>query len=44
MKKIILFFLLCSMSFQGKAQAEEIQQLLLNLEKLAQFKKILQNM
>lgn len=44
MKKIILFIFLCSMSFQGKAQAEEIQQLLLNLEKLAQFKKILQNM
>lgn len=44
MKKIILFFLLCSMSFQSKAQAAEIQQLLLNLEKLAQFKKILQNM
>jgi DNA repair ATPase RecN len=44
MKKIILFILLCSMSFQSKAQAEEIQQLLLNLEKLAQFKKILQNM
>lgn len=44
MKKIILFFLLCSMSFQSNAQAAEIQQLLLNLEKLAQFKKILQNM
>lgn len=44
MKKIILFIVLCSLSFQGKAQAEEIQQLLLNLEKLAQFKKILQNM
>lgn len=44
MKKIILFFLMCSMSFQSNAQAAEIQQLLLNLEKLAQFKKILQNM
>lgn len=44
MKKIILFFLLCSMSFQSNAQAAETQQLLLNLEKLAQFKKILQNM
>lgn len=44
MKKIILFFLLSSISFQSKAQAEEIQQLLLNLEKLAEFKKILQNM
>lgn len=44
MKKIILFVFLSSMSFQSKAQAAEIQQLLLNLEKLAQFKKILQNM
>lgn len=32
------------MSFQLKAQSEEVQQLLLNIEKLAQFKKILQNM
>jgi len=44
MKKFILFIFLISLSFQSKAQAEEIQQLLLNLEKLAQFKKILQNM
>lgn len=44
MKKLILFLLLCGISFQSKAQAAEIQQLLLNLEKLAQFKKILQNM
>lgn len=33
-----------SMSFQLKAQSDEVQQLLLNIEKLAQFKKILQNM
>lgn len=35
---------MCSMSFQLKAQSEEVQQLLLNIEKLSQFKKILQNM
>ena len=44
MKKIILLVLLCAMSFQSRAQAEEIQQLILNLEKLTQFRKILQNM
>lgn len=44
MKKIVLFIFLCSLSFQSKAQAEEAQQLLLNVEKLLQFKKILQNM
>lgn len=44
MKKIILVITLCALSFQSKAQAEEIQQLILNLEKLAQFRKILQNM
>ncbi len=44
MKKIILFLGLCCMSFQSNAQAAEVQQLLLNLEKLAQFKKILQHM
>ncbi len=36
--------IMCGMSFQIKAQSEEVQQLLLNIEKLAQFKKILQNM
>lgn len=44
MKKFILLLFLISLSFQGKAQAEEAQQLLLNVEKLLQFKKILQNM
>ena len=44
MKKIIVILIMCSMSFQLKAQSEEVQQLLLNIEKLAQFKKILQNM
>jgi len=32
------------MSFQLKAQSEEVQQLLLNIEKLSQFRKILKNM
>lgn len=44
MKKLIVILIMCSMSFQIKAQSEEVQQLLLNIEKLAQFKKILQNM
>jgi DNA repair ATPase RecN len=44
MKKLIVIIIMCGMSFQLKAQSEEIQQLLLNIEKLAQFKKILQNM
>ncbi len=35
---------MCSLAFQVKAQSDEAQQLLLNWEKLAQFKKILQNM
>jgi len=44
MKKIIVILVMCSLAFQGKAQSDEAQQLLLNWEKLAQFKKILQNM
>lgn len=44
MKKLFVILIMCSMSFQLKAQSEEVQQLLLNIEKLAQFKKILQNM
>jgi DNA repair ATPase RecN len=44
MKKLVVILIMCSMSFQLKAQSEEVQQLLLNIEKLAQFKKILQNM
>ncbi|MFX9630904.1 hypothetical protein ABTO69_20345, partial [Acinetobacter baumannii] len=44
MKKIIVLLLMCCMLFKGKAQSDEVQQLLLNVEKLAQFKKILQNM
>ena len=44
MKKIILLVLLSAISFQSQAQVAEIQQLILNLEKLTQFRKILQNM
>lgn len=43
MKKLFVVLLLCSMAFQTKAQSDEAQQLLLNVEKLAQFKKILKN-
>ncbi len=32
------------MAFSGKAQSDEAQQLILNVQKLAQFKKILKNM
>lgn len=38
-----MFFLLC-MPFSVKAQSAEIQQLILNIEKLSQFKKILSDM
>jgi len=44
MKKIIVILAMCSLAFHSKAQSDEAQQLLLNWEKLAQFKKILQNM
>ncbi len=44
MKKIIVILAMCSLSFHAKAQSDEAQQLLLNWEKLAQFKEILQNM
>lgn len=44
MKKVIVMLVMCSLAFHGKAQSDEAQQLLLNWEKLAQFKKILQNM
>jgi hypothetical protein len=32
MKKLIVILIMCSMSFQLKAQSEEVQQLLLNIE------------
>jgi hypothetical protein len=44
MKKIIVILAMCSLACQSKAQSDEAQQLLLNWEKLTQFKKILQNM
>ena len=46
MKKciVILWVILFSFSGQVVAQSTEIQQLLLNVEKLAQLKKILSNM
>jgi len=44
MKKIIVLTAICSLSFSIRAQSYEAQQLLLNWDKLTQFKKILQNM
>ncbi len=44
MKKWILILMLHIFSINLFAQSQEAQQLLLNVEKLAQFKKILQNM
>ena len=44
MKKLVVVMCICFSSIKGYSQADEIQQLLLNLEKLTQFKKILQNM
>lgn len=46
MKRIIIIFIILSIgaNFRANAQANEIQQLLLNVEKLSQLKKILSNM
>ncbi|MEP7376193.1 MAG: TerB family tellurite resistance protein [Chitinophagaceae bacterium] len=44
MKKILILLLVLAINKMSFAQSEEAQQLLLNVEKLAQFKKILQNM
>ena len=44
MKKILLVVYVSMLSCYAKAQAEEIQQLLLNVEKLSQFKQILEDM
>jgi len=47
MKKMLLFIamsLLMCVPFSAKAQSAEIQQLILNIEKLSQFKKILSDM
>ena len=46
MKKIVMLFLVINLSATGKsfAQSQEVQQLLLNVEKLAQFKQILNDL
>ncbi|MBK8088799.1 MAG: TerB family tellurite resistance protein [Chitinophagaceae bacterium] len=44
MKKVIIAISLCICFIRSNAQSDEAQQLLLNVEKLAQFKKILKNM
>ena len=44
MKKVLLLICISVSSFMAQAQSTEAQQLLLNWEKLAQFKKILQDM
>ena len=44
MKILIIVAVLCVFGVKGFSQSQEVQQLLLNLEKLAQFKKILNNM
>jgi DNA repair ATPase RecN len=44
MKKIILILVFSASFISSNAQSAEVQQLLLNVEKLAQFKKILKNM
>lgn len=47
MKKILILILIISLEFvpsNAKAQSAEIQQLILNIEKLSQFKKILSDM
>jgi hypothetical protein len=44
MKKLLLIVLIYTSSYSASAQSQEAQQLLLNWEKLAQLKAILQNM
>lgn len=47
MKKIMILIVMCSMLFitnKAQSQAQEIQQLILNIEKLTQFKRILSDM
>mgnify|MGYP003582743773 CR=1 FL=1 len=41
---LILGLVLCALSFRAHAQSAEVQQLLLNVEKLTQFKQILSDM
>lgn len=44
MKKCVVILLIVCIGYTASAQSHEVQQLLLNVEKLSQFKKILQNM
>jgi hypothetical protein len=44
MKKVWLMFIVAFVGAKGYAQSQEAQQLLLNVEKLTQFKQILSNM
>lgn len=44
MKKFIVILIMCGFALQVKSQSTEAQQLILNWEKLAQFRKILKNM
>lgn len=44
MKKLLIMLSFCSLSQASFSQEQEVQQLLLNWEKLTQFKEILQNM
>ena len=44
MKKCLIILCFMNMGFMVQCQSAEIEQLLLNFEKLMQFKKILQNM
>lgn len=44
MKKLILILAFSASFVSSNAQSDEVQQLVLNVEKLAQFKKILKNM
>lgn len=44
MKKGVVVLLIVCFGYSASAQSHEVQQLLLNMEKLSQFKKILQNM
>src|SRR5450432_509297 len=44
MKKLLIIFMLFTASFRASAQVQELEQLALNIEKLAQFKQILSDL
>ncbi len=44
MKKLLIILFFCTATISAKAQSAEVQQLLLNWEKLTQLKKVLKNM